>query len=398
LDRIVHIDNGSLVAKPIVLRLLPGEETIFNLKVVNHGAPSNISLKASDPVFKAVRLKTPDHHVGKEELIPIMVRMPDHKARLDGEIILTSKAGQSRVPVSLVRDFDVMGSDLTDPGLQGDRDVKVSLKRGNSNMDDEDLDEEAEDDEKEDTVREDERDQEADNDLKEDLDEDEAAAEDYGVDDDSEEDGSKNEVRRISFSRDRDLKRYKSANRPGIIEGIQSRRREMQSNGSASISDDDPAESRIDRIPRSRDSSPDHSRYIHRSHESLHGISEQGDSETISSETNAPEPAVHEEYRGFRHDVDSESREIISQAEEASEGEEEAGYEDYSASEFSGVLGNFGRNGATKMIPAAIFLALVSVLSMTFIFEKIPEFPGALGSSILIVTLIIYGAATLLKA
>jgi hypothetical protein len=45
-----------------------------------------------------------------------------------------------------------------------------------------------------------------------------------------------------------------------------------------------------------------------------------------------------------------------------------------------------------------IFLALLYVLVLTFITYSIPEFPGALGSSILIVTLIIYGAATLLKA
>jgi len=51
-----------------------------------------------------------------------------------------------------------------------------------------------------------------------------------------------------------------------------------------------------------------------------------------------------------------------------------------------------------QVIPAAIFLALVAALVLTFITESIPEFPGALASSILIVTLIIYGAATLLKA
>ena len=61
-------------------------------------------------------------------------------------------------------------------------------------------------------------------------------------------------------------------------------------------------------------------------------------------------------------------------------------------------LGGFGGLGALKVIPAALFLALVIVLVLTFITESIPEFPGALASSILIVTLIIYGAATLLKA
>ena len=58
----------------------------------------------------------------------------------------------------------------------------------------------------------------------------------------------------------------------------------------------------------------------------------------------------------------------------------------------------FGGIGSLKVIPVVLFLALVIVLVMTFITLSIPEFPGALASSILIVTLIIYGAATLLKA
>ena len=57
-----------------------------------------------------------------------------------------------------------------------------------------------------------------------------------------------------------------------------------------------------------------------------------------------------------------------------------------------------GSESLTQIIPMVIFLALLVVLVLTFITYSIPEFPGALGSSILIVTLIIYGAATLLKA
>ena len=49
--------------------------------------------------------------------------------------------------------------------------------------------------------------------------------------------------------------------------------------------------------------------------------------------------------------------------------------------------------GAMQIIPAIIFLGLGSTLVLTLITESIPEFPGALESSILIVTLIIYGAA-----
>ncbi len=123
MDWVVHINNGSMEAKPIVLRLLPGEETIFNLKVVNHGEPSNISLEASNPVFKAVRLRKPDHYVVMEETIPIMARMPSNKSRLEGEILLTSSAGESRVPITLLRDSEDPGDDLEDPRLQVDEDL-----------------------------------------------------------------------------------------------------------------------------------------------------------------------------------------------------------------------------------------------------------------------------------
>ena len=124
MDHVVHINNGSGTAKPIVLRLLPGEETIFNLKILNDGEPSNISLLASSPVFKAVRLKKPDHYVVLEEIIPILARMPADKKRLDGEILLSSGGKESRVPITLLRDSEDPGDDLEDPGLQGDKELK----------------------------------------------------------------------------------------------------------------------------------------------------------------------------------------------------------------------------------------------------------------------------------
>ena len=127
MDHVVHINNGSGAARPIVLRLLPGEETIFNLKVVNDGEPSNISLLASSPVFKAVRLKKPDHYVVLEEIIPILARMPANKKRLDGEILLSGSGGESRVPITLLRDSEDPGDDLEDPGLQGDEELKDDL-------------------------------------------------------------------------------------------------------------------------------------------------------------------------------------------------------------------------------------------------------------------------------
>ena len=279
MDYVIHINNGSETVKPIVLRLLPGEETIFNLKVVNHGEPSNISLEASDPVFKAVRLNKPDRYVVMEETVSIMARMPANMARLDGEILLSSSAGESRVPISLRREPEDPGDDLDDPGVLGDPDLKDDLESDESDL--------AEDG----------------NEDGDDLEE----IEQNGKPDVEEEEG---EVRRIKFSRDRDLQRYRSASRPGTTAG------------------------------------------------------NQGDKKELSTEA-APETA-----------------------------DEEDGYPDRQG----GIFDNFEGWGALQVIPAVILLLIIVVLALTFITESIPEFPGALASSILIVTLIIYGAATLLKA
>jgi len=367
LDYVAHINNGSEAAKPIVLRLLPGEETIFNLKVVNHGDPTNISLEASDPVFKAVRLKKPDHYVVMEETIPIMARMPDHGNRLDGEIVLTGNKGESRVPIYLLRDSEDPGIDLEDPGVRGDEDLK-------DDSDQDDYDDE-------------------DSDLKdEDFGQDENAEkvatkktrwEDEGVEDADNSDEieevqelepeEKKEVRRIVFSRDRDLQSYKSASRPHDIEGPFEEHSEKR------------VEERMDGRIRDRTARKIEDR-----------IEDQIEDKIVNrAEGQRPPQRYQADYQDYRKDPGYEAREFPNSSEtDSGVAYEEDGYEDSR----KGSIDNFSGLGAMKIIPALIFLVLVLVLVLTFITESLPEFPGALASSILIVTLIIYGAATLLKA
>ncbi|HEX7445732.1 MAG TPA: hypothetical protein VF300_05015, partial [Methanothrix sp.] len=271
MDHVVHINNGSGAAKPIVLRLLPGEETIFDLKVVNHGRPSDISLEASDPVFKAVRFRKQDSYVDKEEIIPIMARMPANKNRLDGEILLTSNAGESRVPISLLRDSEDsgIGIDLAGSSLQGGKDLSNDLRRGGSDPDDSDRDRdeylrENASDEDEDDADDSGADSEGDEvdgpirrikRIGEDSEEDEEAEDGDDFDaierirkrDDEEE----KEPRRIVFSRDRDLQSYRSASRrkadddPDEGGGVRIRDRTKKS-----IDEDN--ESNIDKLPESQ--------------------------------------------------------------------------------------------------------------------------------------------------
>lgn len=391
MDHVVHINNGNGAARPIVLRLLPGEETIFNLKIVNHGEPSNVSMQASSPVLKAVRLKKPDHYVVMEEIIPILARMPDNKKRLDGEILLSSRSGESRVPITLLRDSEDPGDDLEDPGPQGDEELK--------------------DDEEED--------------------EDEGENEDRDVE-------VEKEPRRIAFSRDKDLQRYRSATRQQRAGGIESHgeKRGQKPAGSRVDKDRGDAGSVENRYYDNGEGRNDDDynrveprfnariddRFVdpgNRQDESLRFIpqkvplGEQDEREEVWKEEEGTEDrkdgwkrsatGYEDRYQGFRQDPDGESREIPVSAsdreERASEAPEEPeAYVEQDEGAEAVYLDKLGAFGALKIIPAATFMALVIVLVLTFITESIPEFPGALASSILIVTLIIYGAATLLKA
>ena len=403
MDHVVHINNGGGAAKPIVLRLLPGEETIFNLKVVNHGEPSNISLQASSPVLKAVRLKKPDHYVVQEEIIPILARMPANKKRLDGEILLCGRGGERRVPITLLRDSEDPGDDLEDPSLQGDEELK-----------DEEVDEEDED---ADLAR-----RRDGGDREETEDEDEDEEESLGIrrvkrSDDEDEDGDEDkekEPRRIAFSRDKDLQRYRSATRQQRAGGIEQskEKRGQKPIGSDDLNDDNNSrvetrfKARIDdRFVDPSNRQEEGPRFVPR--KVPLGIQEEKKEEWTEDKQRFNSGYEEDRYQGFR-DTDSESRgEIPTSATEREQRAEERAPEEPEAyvepdegaeSIYLDRLGAFGGMGALKIIPAALFLALVIVLVLTFITESIPEFPGALASSILIVTLIIYGAATLLKA
>ena len=125
-----------------------------------------------------------------------------------------------------------------------------------------------------------------------------------------------------------------------------------------------------------------------------------------------------EEVRlGYSQLTDIESREILHQAErdelnllegvETDEYGPGPGYDGSGDDEreslssryaLLGRMDDFSLTGLIQAVPIIIFLTLIAALVLTFVTGVIPEFPGALASSILMVTLIIYGAAKLLKA
>ncbi|MDD1759977.1 MAG: hypothetical protein LUQ44_05170 [Methanothrix sp.] len=408
MDHEVHINNGGKDTMPIIFHLLPGEETIFNLKVINHGPPANISLKASNPLFKAVRLKKPDHHVTEEEVIPVLARMPVDRSRLDGEIILSAGGSENHVPIILLCDSEDPADDPNDalllPGGDGGEDIMV-----------EDGDGEREEYENFEEYEEDSRRREPH--LEED-------------DGDIERDRSK-KLHRISFSMDADLERYRSSKgqkRPGRgAEGPEDGAGEEGGEERRSIPRystriDDSFVDKGSRKGKPQSECPG-STTASGQDDGEQGMRE--DKAGAAEEGRAEEQVWQEEQVSHQEEVrlgysqlaDIESREIIHQSErdglnllEGVENQEyglgpghEGSQDDETENRSSryallGRMDDFSLTGLIQAVPVIIFLTLIAALVLTFVTEIVPEFPGALASSILMVTLIIYGAARLLKA
>jgi hypothetical protein len=343
LDYVVHINDGSREIRPIVLRLLPGEETIFNLKVVNHGEPSNISLEASDPLIKAVRLKRPDHYVVMEEDIPIMARMPERVPRLEGELLLTSRAGESVVPISLVSES---------AGFGADRDRDAEDMQG---LMDEDLSDDIED---------------------RDVDEGGEEADEAREGDASEADEPREDAERIRFSRQKDLQSYRAASRSRSTADFGNSQEHQE---------------------RQHQSEPNYGNYgnetgYEKGYEGGSGQRNEGSLDRSYEQTYGQgyERSYGQGY-GQGHDQGYEQVPHISPEDEGSEENPKEGLMDR-------LLTMRLDRESIQIAPTIILLSLIVALLLTFYTESIPEYPGALASSILIVTLIIYGAATLLKA
>jgi len=409
MDHEVHINNGGKDSPPIIFHLLPGEETIFNLKVINHGPPGNISLQASNPLFKAVRLKKPDHLVTEEEVIPVLARMPVDRGRLDGEIILSAGGRESHVPIILLRDSEGPVDDLDDAAVMPEGDGGADIMGDDEDGEGEEYEDfhEYEDDSRRREPH---------------LEEDEG---------DIERDKSK-KSRRISFSMDADLERYRSSKGRKRLggaaggpedeageEGDEERR--FIPRYSTRIDD-----SFVDKALRKDKPQPecpgptttceqdDGGREWPEIREDKAATADEGRAE----EQVWPEEQVSHEVRlGYSQLTDIESREILHQAErdelnllermETDEYGPGPGYDGSGDDEreslssryaLLGRMDDFSLTGLIQAVPVIIFLTLIAALVLTFVAGAIPEFPGALASSILMVTLIIYGAARLLKA
>lgn len=389
MDHVVRIDGGDEIKEPIVLHLLPGEETIFNLVLINDEEPLDISLLASDPVINVLRFRKQDSHVKGRQIIPIFARMPEDTDRLEGEIILQSRSGESRVPITILQDsvpFERPGRSL--PMAQSRRLGRPASRARVREI--APAEEEA---------AEDRREEEANPDLNgigldmiDPIDPDgmDGEGEDRSHDLDGSTDdqdtefipvgGGQSEVEEkedgyISFSKDTDLERYRSARRVRRVEDL------------SGADDYFAADDNI-----SGDDDPDFSHHPRRGQGLQSDWTERIDRGDRNTESLFGQRAGRRAVHGAELGNDELNKQFDPDSISSGEMIEEETEEGIEEDDFGSAI------GAMQIIPAIIFLGLVSTLVLTFITESIPEFPGALVSSILIVTLIIYGAATLLKA
>lgn len=314
MDHVVHINNGSEKVEPLVLHLLPGEEMKLDLKVINHGEPSNISLKASNDIASAVRTDKANHYLAGEGIIPILARMPNMD-RLEGEITFSGEGGQSKLPVIFIRDSE-------DPD---DDDSEKDIEFSDNEEDDEESD------------KENDPEIESSNDSEESVD-----------------------TSRVKFSRDKDLQRYRAS-------------RIRRSNPNVGDSDH-----------RDTDHSDIGNSYI--------------DMEYRDTEYRSTEPENSEDERQIENISSNDSNYELQASTEGIDDTETAEAEEINDELKSRLLRFTSDKSALLAVPTTMLIALIALLILTFYSESIPEFTGALASAMLIVTLIIYGAATLLRA
>ncbi len=343
MDYTIHVSNESKRVKPLVVRLPYDKETTFNLRVVNKCNPSYLSLQVNGPISESVHLPKVDHYVNVEETIPLILRMPVNKKQLDGELFLASDFGTVIVPVSLLQENKKLGEDLLHPFSEEDELLEDSAMASGQN-------DKGRHDENDDIAEYNYSDEER-TEINEDVDEDEYISNDEYpgfVHDEN--------ARDLRFSMDDDLLKYRSASVPS------NSFKQQSSSFQVNEKNED---------------------YL---------IQKESDSD-IEEHDFKPNPTNNEsyvQYLGIESMYQSEiqSEKISKNADNEVEIKDESEYNQRSLS---------SRVNPMQIIGGALF-AVVLILILTFLTKSLPEYPGALATSILIVTLIIYGVATLLKA
>ncbi|MDD2777751.1 MAG: hypothetical protein PHI16_02485 [Methanocellales archaeon] len=98
----IHINRSDINSiefdiKEFTIPLSPGDETSFEIKVINYGAPTHIYLSATEDIRDKITFLSHNPYVRYEETIPIVARLPrDGKGLYAGEIVVTTGYGAKK--------------------------------------------------------------------------------------------------------------------------------------------------------------------------------------------------------------------------------------------------------------------------------------------------------------
>ncbi|NYT00564.1 MAG: hypothetical protein GKB99_02425 [Methanocellales archaeon] len=117
----IHINRRDINSiefdiKELTIPLRPGDETSFEIKVINYGTPTHIYLSATEDIKDKITFLSHNPYVRYEETIPIVARLPrDGKALYAGEIVVTTGYGAKKsgfvTKLGLEEEKHVMESD-----------------------------------------------------------------------------------------------------------------------------------------------------------------------------------------------------------------------------------------------------------------------------------------------
>ncbi|HIH37066.1 MAG TPA: hypothetical protein HA232_04080 [Methanocellales archaeon] len=98
----IHINRSDINSiefdtKELTIPLSPGDETSFEIKVINYGTPTHIYLSATENIRDKITFLSHNPYVRYEETVPIVARLPrDDKGLYTGEIVVTTGYGAKK--------------------------------------------------------------------------------------------------------------------------------------------------------------------------------------------------------------------------------------------------------------------------------------------------------------
>lgn len=81
----------------LIIPLGPGEETSFNINVINYGTPTHVHLSATEEIRDKITFLSHNPYVRYEEDVPVIARIPrGDKEFYTGEIVVTTGYGSKK--------------------------------------------------------------------------------------------------------------------------------------------------------------------------------------------------------------------------------------------------------------------------------------------------------------